>query len=245
MKRHWDERELAEHWSLTHDEFEMLQNRTDRNRIGFAVLLKFFQIEGRFPSDRNEVPTLALDYLTSQLDVAREAFAEFELRGRSSKRGRDKIRSDLGFRRVTVDDSEQLIEWLRHKVFPVDHKSEHLQQAALDWYRRNRIEPPTTSRMERILGSTLKAYETDFFVASYEKIPRECCVALDALLLVPEENDDAGRETSPFSVLRADPGRVSLESVLKEIAKLEQIAALGLPDDLFASVPSKMALPKN
>ena len=63
MKRHWDEQELAEHWSLTHDEFELLRNRTERSRIGFAVLLKFFQVEGRFPSDRKEVPAVALDYL--------------------------------------------------------------------------------------------------------------------------------------------------------------------------------------
>ena len=47
MKRHWDEQELAEHWSLTHDEFELLRNRTERSRIGFAVLLKFFQVSER------------------------------------------------------------------------------------------------------------------------------------------------------------------------------------------------------
>ncbi len=42
MKRNWEEQELAEHWSLTHDEFELVQNRTDRSRLGFAALLKFF-----------------------------------------------------------------------------------------------------------------------------------------------------------------------------------------------------------
>lgn len=45
MKRHWDEQELAERWSLTHDEFELLRNRTERSRLGFAVLFKFFQVE--------------------------------------------------------------------------------------------------------------------------------------------------------------------------------------------------------
>ena len=77
MKRHWHEQELAERWSLTHDEFELLQNRTERSRLGFAVLLKFFQIEGRFPSEQKEVPTLALDYLGTQLDVPRRVFADY------------------------------------------------------------------------------------------------------------------------------------------------------------------------
>ena len=119
MKRHWDEQELAEHWSLRHDEFELLRKRTERSRIGFAVLLKFFQIEGRFPSSRKEVPAVALDYLGDQLEVSRKAFSEYEFAGRSSKRDREQIRSVLGFHRVTVDDSEQLVDWLRREVFPL------------------------------------------------------------------------------------------------------------------------------
>jgi hypothetical protein len=39
VKRYWDEQELAEHWSLTHDEFELVRNRTGHSRIGFAALL--------------------------------------------------------------------------------------------------------------------------------------------------------------------------------------------------------------
>ncbi len=45
MKRHWEDQELAERWSLTHDEFVLLRNRTDRSRLGFAALLKFFQVD--------------------------------------------------------------------------------------------------------------------------------------------------------------------------------------------------------
>ncbi len=61
-------------------------------------------------------------------------------------------------------------------------------------------------------------------------------------LLRASENDGngSGVEATPFVQLRADPGRSSLESVLKEISKLQRIAALGLPDDLFADVPSKV-----
>ena len=83
MKRHWDEHELGEHWSLSHDEFDLLAKRTDRSRLGFAVLLKFFQVEGRFPNDRKEIPTAALNYLAAQFDVSREAFSQYDLRGRS------------------------------------------------------------------------------------------------------------------------------------------------------------------
>jgi hypothetical protein len=151
VKRHWDEKGLAEHWSLGPGELEMLTNRTDRSRFGFAVLLKFFQIEGRFPRDRSEVPVRALDYLADQLEVPREAFSQYDLAGRSGKRDRERIRTALGFRRATVADAKGLAEWLRRDVLALDHKHEHLPQAALDWCWRNRIEPPPPARLERII----------------------------------------------------------------------------------------------
>lgn len=42
--------------------------------------------------------------------------------------------------------------------------------------------------------------------------------------------------------LKADPGRLGLETLLSEIAKLERVRALGLPDHLFADVPEKRVL---
>ena len=83
MKRHWDEHDLGERWSLTHDEFDLLRNRTDQSRIGFAVLLKFFQVDGRFPNERREVPGAALDYVAAQVAVSPEKFSEYEFGGRS------------------------------------------------------------------------------------------------------------------------------------------------------------------
>ena len=56
MKRHWDEHELAECWSLTHDEFELLRNRTERSRLGFAVLLKFLELQVRYGLRCGEQP---------------------------------------------------------------------------------------------------------------------------------------------------------------------------------------------
>ena len=205
------------------------RNRTDRSRLGFAVLLKFFQIEGRFPSDRGgAVSGFGLPGRPAR--SLPRGVRRVRLGGRSGKRDREQIRSALGFRRATVDDAKGLAEWLRREILTLDHKHEHLQQAALDWCRRNRIEPPPPSRLDRIIRSALKAYEDGFFAASYARIPTGCRCAMDALLQRPGEWPGG----DPVRELRADPGRASLESVLKEIAKLRRIVALGLPEDLFA-----------
>ena len=49
MKRDWNADELVEHWTLPPGEKALLANKTGPTRLGFAVLLKFFQHEGRFP----------------------------------------------------------------------------------------------------------------------------------------------------------------------------------------------------
>jgi TnpA family transposase len=241
MQRHWDEQELAEHWSLTSDEFELLTNRTERSRLGFAALLKFFQVEGRFPDVPKEIPTAALDYLAGQLGISPEVFSGYDLASRNAKRDRVQIRERLGFRQVTVDDARELTDWLRSEILPVDHQVEHLREAALDWCRGRRIEPPTPARMERIVRSALDAHEKAFFAAVHAQIPVSCRAAMDELLRTTARDEcSPGGGVTPFAELRADPGRVSLESVLREIAKLERIASLGLPGDLFRDVPPKV-----
>ena len=71
--------------------------------------------------------------------------------------------------------------------------------------------------------------------------------ALDALLEpapghATEESttNRVDAELLPFNVLKADPGRVGVASVLKEVAKLRTLTALQLPEDLFATVSPKV-----
>lgn len=56
MKRNWKKEELEQQWTVFAFEQELLKGRTGPTRLGFAVLMKFFQIEGRFPATPREVP---------------------------------------------------------------------------------------------------------------------------------------------------------------------------------------------
>ena len=55
MKRAWHLDELAQCWTLSPDELELLGNKTGLTRLRFAVLLKAFQFDGRFPDRRGDV----------------------------------------------------------------------------------------------------------------------------------------------------------------------------------------------
>lgn len=56
MKRRWVPEELAEHWILLSDELTLVGNKTGATRLGFAILLKAFQLEGLFPHHKSDIP---------------------------------------------------------------------------------------------------------------------------------------------------------------------------------------------
>jgi hypothetical protein len=75
MKRAWTTEELIEYWTLEPNERELInQTRTEKNRLGPALLLKWFQYEGRFPRRKQEVPTVIVEFLARQLDASPDAF---------------------------------------------------------------------------------------------------------------------------------------------------------------------------
>jgi hypothetical protein len=245
MKQHWNEQELVEHWTLTDSDKQLLDQRTERGRLGLAVLLKFFQAEGRFPLHHKEVPLLAVNFLAEQRGIPVTAWFDFPLKGRSSERGRARIRAFLGFRPATTADGEQIQEWLCRDIVPQDQEPRHLRAAVLDWCQEHRIEPPTNDRIDRLIGAAVHTFENAFFVDIQKQLSPITRQRLDALLTTASLDQSDGdwelsADISPFSHLKADPGRISLASVLKEIAKLKRIAEVQLPGDLFTDVPQKI-----
>jgi hypothetical protein len=63
----WSAQDLVASWTL-------VGNKTGPTRLGFAVLLKFFEIAARFPSVAGEVPPSAVAYLAEHLHVTADAF---------------------------------------------------------------------------------------------------------------------------------------------------------------------------
>ena len=45
MKRQWDIEELIEHFTLIQEDLDLLANKSGPTQPGFALLLKYFQIE--------------------------------------------------------------------------------------------------------------------------------------------------------------------------------------------------------
>jgi hypothetical protein len=64
VKRNWNEEELIEHFTLLPDELYLaMGNKIEGNRLGFAVLLKYFQQEARFPYKKQDIPKVVMEYI--------------------------------------------------------------------------------------------------------------------------------------------------------------------------------------
>jgi hypothetical protein len=49
VPREWEREDLIHCWTLVDDDWVLVANKSGATRLGFAVLSKFFELEGRFP----------------------------------------------------------------------------------------------------------------------------------------------------------------------------------------------------
>jgi hypothetical protein len=239
MKQNWTLDELIDSWLLLPAE-EALVNRhkTDTNRLGVALLLKYFQIVGRFPHRRRDIPQAAVTFVARQLRISDRLLAEYNWRGRTIKFHRAAIRDFLGFREGTVADAEATADWLIAEILPIEPTYEGLMAAVYERFRTMRIEPPTSGRVERLVRSAQRRYGEQFCIIVATQLPAETKSALDRLLERGVEDERELDGYSPFARLKRDAGKVSLKSILAEIDKLQRIRQLALPKALFAGIPA-------
>lgn len=69
MRDEWELDDLIACWTLDEADWRLLANKTGASRLGFVLLLKFFDLEGRFPSDRSELPAAAVQYVAGLVKV--------------------------------------------------------------------------------------------------------------------------------------------------------------------------------
>ncbi len=247
MKRHWEVDELIESWTLLPEEMELLGNKTGGNRIGFALLLKFFELEARFPNHPTEIPEIVIPYIAKQVKVSPEKYTDYDWQGRTIKYHRAQIRNFLGFKEADSTDVSQVVDWLCREVVATEQRSDPLKEIVYQKFRELHLEPPTPGQIERLIRSSLHKQETQFCAETLSKLPPQTLSQIDALLsLEEEENKTIDLEESKkfrqsdFHYLKTDPGPVGLDSFLTEVEKSKRIRRVGLPANLFEKVSPKV-----
>ncbi|GAB0107311.1 Tn3 family transposase [Nocardia sp. JMUB6875] len=241
MARELDPDELIDHWTLVGDEPELIGGKRGTTRLGFAILLRFYTERGRFPRGRAEIADEAIDYVARQVGVERTEIAFYEWSGRTIEYHRAQIRKALGFRECTVADADELTWWLVDHVTQIERGGERVREHLLAECRRRKLEPPTAGRIDRIVRSALSRGEDVLFDRVLSRLSTPVVAKLVALLApVAAETGELEDGTAVLASIRSDPGNVSLNTMLTEIAKLEAVRAIGVPGEVFADIAPKI-----
>jgi hypothetical protein len=102
VQQDWDPDELIVAWTLVED-------RCDTT--GFALTLKYFELEGEFPRFAEQLPGPAVEFVAGLVKVEATEFAKYSFDNRMAKYHRGQIREVLGFRPAAVADELRWVEW--------------------------------------------------------------------------------------------------------------------------------------
>ncbi|MFJ4206171.1 DUF4158 domain-containing protein [Streptomyces sviceus] len=245
----WEPEDLIEVWTLREDDMKRVRNKFGATRLGFALLLKFFEVEARFPESAQEVPIAAVEYVAQQVKVPAEAWADYDWQSKAIQRHRGEIRAAYGFRANTEEDQDRLAAWLATELCPVELSRDRLAAAVVARCRNDHIEPPAPGQVRRLVGRAVTDFEAQFCRRRLERISHATRSRLEDLVVgsggetgegAAGAGSVAGGGRSHFAELKTDPGAPGLESLLAEVHKLQRVRWLELPADLFADVSEKL-----
>ena len=254
MKRNWNQKELDEHFSLLPSENHLvLSKKTSANRLGFAVLLKYFQQEAQFPNKKQDVPKDVVQYLADQLDASVEDFFDgygWGGNARSYTDHRKAIRNLFGFRELTTNDNNLFAGWFKEQVH-FTHDTDHLKNQAYSLFRTWKVEPPSIGSLKRMIESAINHFEQNLYKTTYQQLSPNTCSRLDAFLeshsdegtngffeteITGEENNDI----LTFRQLLSSPGKPSVNTMEMEVKKLLAIQHFQIPNGLFKQMSPKL-----
>lgn len=233
MKRIWSIDELAEHWSLKYEETQLLKTKPSRNHLAFVAQLKYYQNTGRFPLASNDLPDTPLHYLAEQLETTVVMLHEYDWRGRTGTRHRQEILEFLGIRRVSAADKTSFSNWLIENQYPHGASIEDATESAFEWFQNNQVECPADKELERLVRSAYQQFELNLYEHFASCLSPESKIQMERSL-------DSAKGVVNFGDIKADPGRLGLDSVLKEVEKLSFIRSLHLPIENLAAFNTKV-----
>jgi len=226
MQRLWSADELGEHWSLRPEDMALLTGMVDAGKLGLAAQLAFWRQYGRFPNDEADIAPAVIAHLAAQIGVSADALDGYAWAGRSGRRHRLTILDHLAVASFDEAAEVRFRTWLADDVLPRELAPAALDEGLGGWFACNRVTRPGIYRLSRILRSAQVAHDDAVLQRVAERLDAGMRERLDALLA---DGDDG----TAYARLAADPGRVGLESLLAEIAKVERLRALELPPDLL------------
>ena len=179
------DRDLARYYTLTSEELELVNHRRrPANRFGFAVQLALLHFPGR-PlaeySNQKQVPRPILISIAQQINLPVSAFAEYGNRPGTLYEHIDEICKECGYRRCGWREYLAAARFLLPHALESDRAVPLIEQAC-EFFRKERILPPTLVQTEKLVWIVLRLAEDHLYNVLTSRLTQEHKARLDALL---------------------------------------------------------------
>ena len=232
--------------TLDSEELKLAQShKLERNQLLFAVVIKFFQAENRYPTKKDGIDPAIIASLSNQLNVSSTLFEQSLLESLTVVRFRIKIRKLLGYRQATLIDAKMLIMWIIEQAKSGPFTLPQYREKANQFLIEHKLESFTVERTDRYIQSAISKFEKQFFKNIASQISPDTVKLFDSILSDDAQNDYSDEEQESSNILnlrhlKADISGVKLKHVAFEIKKLSYLKSVQIPAKLFDGLSRKL-----
>ena len=152
----------------------------EQNHFIFAVMLKFFEVNGRFP--RQKEPELHNIIATVRKTLHLSANINGDWNNRSTERFKQEIRLLFGFRVATLDDRAAFVTYCETYIFPYAFKPDQMLDQAYDYFKEQKLEPYSEQQIQRFLNEVHHQFEQTLFANITSSLSETTKKQLDQLI---------------------------------------------------------------
>lgn len=233
MRQNWLDAELKQVFTLSAEEKNLVQGKSKPYQILFLSLYKACQQEKVIP---NHIPLFSHNvnaFIAEQLGIEPTIA---KISGRSKRRLFQELRGALHFRKLNVQEKENLIQFLVKEVLVEDHYPDAIRERLQAHLENNHLAFPSEEEEGEIIRSAQYAFEKEFFGSIFQKLPEKFMSSIDTWLdLHGSPNFEIG-----LTELKRSPGSIGVKSALEETQKLKTIQGFHLPQKLTDQIFPKV-----
>jgi hypothetical protein len=217
-------------WTLDEQELALLANKSGATRLGFGLMLKYFELEARFPR-REDIPRAAVEFMAGQVKVDAALFAFYDFTSRTAVNHRTQIREYHQFQEPTVGDEDKLVVWLASDIYPMEISRDRLRTALLTRCREERLEPPTPGRIEWLLSAAESMFERHFTETTLDRLNTESIEKLEELIVADEPGPDDKNDAAPGGAQKGESDEGEARSTVDRAGEQDGDTGSGTEDE--------------
>lgn len=228
-----DEREIARHFTLTHDDFlAVASKRTDATRLGFALLLLYLRYPGRVLDVGEVPPDVVLTFVARQLAVTARVFDDYAVRDATRREHLAEIMAAGGYTMFSRAIAHEMVGFLAAAAQTIVRPGQ-LAGILVEELRRRRVLLPPVLVLEAVIRRARQRAEALAHGVLTDGLDEAALTRLDGLLSIRP----TGKLTW-LGWLRNAPQSPAVSNVSKLLDRLAHVRSLNIDRGRAAALPA-------